>query len=122
MSAHRKAIVIGAVLSFLAAFGRAAPPTIPNIPRPRIPDRTFKLTDFGAIGDGKTPNTKAFADAVAACEKAGGGKLVVPAGVYFTGPITLTSNLDFHLDPGATILSTHDRALLDQLGARIVEL
>ena len=70
---------------------------------PKIPDRTFTLTDFGAVGDGKTMNTEAFKKAVAAVDKAGGGKLIVPKGVFRTAPFTLCSSLDFHLDEGAVI-------------------
>jgi polygalacturonase len=71
--------------------------------RPKIPDRTFSLTDFGAVGDGTTLNTDAFKKAVAAVEKAGGGKLVVPKGFFRTQPFALCSNLDLHLDEGAMI-------------------
>ena len=70
---------------------------------PKIPDRTFNLADFGAVGDGATLNTGAFQQAIAAVEKAGGGRLVVPKGVFRTAPFTLCSNLDLHLDAGAVI-------------------
>jgi len=70
---------------------------------PTIPDRTFALTDFGAVGDDATDNTAAFKQAIAAVDKAGGGKLVVPKGIYRTLPFTLCSSLDFHLDAGAVI-------------------
>ena len=70
---------------------------------PAIPDRTFVLTDFGAVGDGRTLNTEAFPKAIAAVEKAGGGRLVVPKGVFRTLPFKLCSNLDLHLDAGAVI-------------------
>jgi polygalacturonase len=70
---------------------------------PTIPDRTFSLADFGAAGDGKTVNTEAFAKAIAAVEKAGGGTLVVPRGVYITLPFVLCSSLDLHLADGAVI-------------------
>jgi len=72
---------------------------------PVIPDRTFKLTDFGAVGDGQTLNTDAFKKAIAAVEAAGGGHLEVPAGRFRTLPFTLCSNLDLHLDEGAFILA-----------------
>lgn len=71
--------------------------------RPKIPDRTFLLTDFGAVGDGKTLNTDAFKKAIAAVEKAGGGKLIVPKGIFRTLPITLCSSLELHLAEGAMI-------------------
>ncbi|HSP17538.1 MAG TPA: glycosyl hydrolase family 28 protein [Thermoanaerobaculia bacterium] len=70
---------------------------------PTIPDRTFSLADFGAAGDGKTVNSVAFAKAIAAVEKAGGGTLVVPPGVYVTAPFALCSSLDLHLAEGAVI-------------------
>lgn len=71
--------------------------------RPKIPARTFLLTDFGAVGDGKTLNTDAFKKAIAAVDQAGGGKLVVPKGVFRTQPITLCSSLELHLADGAMI-------------------
>jgi polygalacturonase len=80
---------------------------------PDIPDHTFNLADFGAVGDGKTLNTKAFAKAVAAVNEAGGGKLVVPKGVFLTGPFTLCSKLDLHLDAGAVIKAPET---FDELG------
>jgi len=70
---------------------------------PTIPDRTFVLTDFGAVGDGRTLNTEAFKKAIAAVGKAGGGRLVVPKGIFRTLPFKLCSNLDLHLDEGAVI-------------------
>jgi polygalacturonase len=71
--------------------------------RPQIPDRTFSLTDFGAVGDGQTLNTEAFHRAIAAVEQAGGGRLVVPKGVFLTAPFALCSQLELHLDAGAVI-------------------
>jgi polygalacturonase len=70
---------------------------------PVIPDARFNLADFGGVGDGKTFNTEAFKSAIAAIAKAGGGHLIVAAGTYKTLPFTLTSHLDLHLEPGATI-------------------
>jgi len=71
--------------------------------QPRIADHSFNLAAFGAVGDGKTSNTKIFAAAIGAVKKAGGGTLVVPAGAFLTGPIELCSGINLHLDPGARI-------------------
>ena len=68
-----------------------------------IPQRTFKITDFGAVGDGTTMNTDAFRAAIAACAKAGGGRVVVPAGTFLTGPIELASRTALVLEKGAVI-------------------
>jgi len=70
---------------------------------PVIPGARFNLADFGAVGDGQTLNTAAFEKAIAAVEKAGGGHLIVPAGVYKTLPFKLVSRLDLHLEAGAII-------------------
>lgn len=89
----------------LAASAFAGAPSADDIvpAPPVIPAATFNLKDFGGVGDGKAFNTEAFKQAIAAVEKAGGGHLIVPAGTYKTLPFTLTSHLDLHLDPGATI-------------------
>src|SRR3954469_797158 len=55
------------------------PATAPSIAPPQIPERTFSVMDYGATADGKTSNTKTFAAAIAACTKAGGGRVIVPA-------------------------------------------
>ncbi len=73
--------------------------------QPVIPDHSFNLKDFGAVGDsGATLNTEAFHSALAAVNAAGGGTLVVPPGTYFTGPFDLGNNTNLHLEAGATIL------------------
>ena len=70
---------------------------------PVIPGRTFNLVDFGAVGDGQTLNTEAFTKALAAIQKAGGGRLIVPKGVFITRPFQLCSSLELHLAEGAVI-------------------
>ena len=71
--------------------------------RPVIPNRTFSLGDFGAVGDGHTLDTDAFRRAITAVDQVGGGRLVVPRGIYQTAPFVLCSNLDLHLEAGAVI-------------------
>jgi Endopolygalacturonase len=79
-----------------------------EVPEPQIPDRIMSVRDFGGTGDGKTLNTVAFAKAIDELAAKGGGKLIVPAGVWFTGPIVLKSNIDLHLEKGALILFSPD--------------
>ncbi|HSI13094.1 MAG TPA: glycoside hydrolase family 28 protein [Chthoniobacter sp.] len=68
-----------------------------------IPQRSCKITDFGAKGDGTTMNTDAFRAAIGSCAKAGGGRVVVPAGTFLTGPIELASRTALVLEKGAVI-------------------
>lgn len=74
-----------------------------NIELPSIPNRTFVITDFGAAGDGVTDNTEAFRLSIEACHQAGGGKVVIPPGVWSTGPIVLKSRINLHAEAGALI-------------------
>ena len=84
---------------------------MPEVFAPEFPDRTFNILDFGAVGDGKTLCTEAFAKAIEALSKEGGGKLLVPSGVWFTGPIVLKSNINLHLEVGAVIQFSGDDSL-----------
>ena len=84
------------------------PKILAEIKPPVFPDRDFVITDFGAIGDGKTKCTEAFNKAVLACNTAEGGRVVVPVGAFLTGPIHLKSNVNLHVSKGATLLFSTD--------------
>jgi len=90
------------------AWQRAAD-IVRSVRAPTFPDRVFDITHFGAKA-GAALNTKAIADAIAACSKAGGGRVLVPAGRYITGAIHLLSNVDLHVSDGATLLFDTDPA------------
>ncbi|GAA4637453.1 glycosyl hydrolase family 28 protein [Actinoallomurus vinaceus] len=75
---------------------------------PAFPPRRFPVTDHGAVGDGTTDNTAAFAAAIAACHAAGGGHVIVPPGTWLTGAIHLKSNVDLHLEDGSTLRFSGD--------------
>jgi polygalacturonase len=84
---------------------------MPLIVEPVIPDNTVNITDFGAVGDGQTLNTKAISDAIDAASKKGGGKVVIPRGLWLTGPIILKSNINLHADDGALVIFSSDKDL-----------
>ena len=93
-----------------SAPSEAMPFVMPEIRPPEIPARRFIITAFGAKGDGHTLNTAAFRQCIDVCVKSGGGQVVVPAGLWLTGPIEMQSRIDLHLDKGAVILFTPDRS------------
>lgn len=82
------------------------PEILARIVAPKFPNRDFVITNFAAVGDGETDCTAAFREAMAACQKAGGGRVVVPPGVFLTGPIHLKSHVNLHVAKGATIRFT----------------
>jgi len=82
-----------------------------EIHAPAIPANQVTLTDFGAVGDGITLNTDAFAQAINSLEQRGGGKLIVPDGIWFTGPIGLKSHIELHLSDNAIIVFSTDQDL-----------
>lgn len=66
------------------------------------------VTDFGAVGDGRTLNTAQIQKAMDACSEKGGGTLRIPAGVFKAGTLHLKSNVTLHLEAGATLLQSRD--------------
>jgi Endopolygalacturonase len=81
---------------------------MPRVKRPVFPDNKACLTEFGGVSDGVTLNTEAFAKAINALSEKGGGTLIVPSGVWFTGPIVFQSNINLHLEKGSLILFSPD--------------
>jgi polygalacturonase len=86
------------------------PEILRRIVPPTFPDRDFDVTRYGARGDGIADCTAAFRDAIRACADAGGGRVVMPAGRFLTGPIHLRSNVNLHVQRGATIAFSQDPA------------
>ena len=82
-----------------------------RIRRPSIPSRNVNIKDFGGIGDGKFLNTEAFRKAIEHLSSKGGGHLIVPEGIWFSGPITLLDNIDLHITPNAVLVFSPDQDL-----------
>lgn len=79
-----------------------------QIKAPTFPKRDFNITAYGAVNDGKTLCTDAIRQAITAAHAAGGGRVVIPAGNWYTGPIHLKSNVNLHVSEGATVLFSTD--------------
>jgi polygalacturonase len=93
-----------------AAMWAEAQTILARIKAPVFPARDFVITAaaFGAVADGKTPATGAIRKAIDAACAAGGGRVVVPAGVFATGPVHLKSNVNLHVSEGATLAFSTD--------------
>ena len=92
-------------------YTRQLPFDMPELSAPKIPDTQVLLTDFHPDNTGQKLCTDGFAKAVEALTAKGGGHLVVPRGVWVTGPIVLKSNIDLHLEKGAVIQFAADENL-----------
>ncbi|WP_019813198.1 glycoside hydrolase family 28 protein [Saccharomonospora saliphila] len=77
---------------------------------PRIPQRPFPVTDYGADPTGTADSTDAIAAAIDAAADKGGGKVIIPPGEYATGAIHLRSNVELHVSDGATVRFSQDPA------------
>jgi len=95
--------LLAAVVHLEAPFGQF------EITVPEFGARTFSVTDFGARPDGEKC-TEAFAAAMAACEKSGGGSVVVPPGRWLTGAVHFRNNCNLHLSKDAVLEFTDDPA------------
>lgn len=71
-----------------------------------FPEKDFLITKYGAKAGGEKLNTKAIAKAIAACHRAGGGRVVVPKGEWLTGPVHLKSHVNLYLAEGAVLRFT----------------
>ena len=121
MIRRREVLLSGAALTAApalakAAQGRAGPDDdwamaeaiVARIRPPTFPDRDFPITDYGADAEAVADSSAAFTKAIAAANAAGGGRVVVPPGWWLTGPIHLKSNVNLHVQKGATILFKTD--------------
>ena len=108
----------GAALLIAASLAAQAPPSddpwaalpgiLARIQAPSFPARDFVITDYGARAGADASD--AMRAAIAACHDAGGGRVVVPAGEFASGPIRLLSNVNLHVSAGATIRFSNDPA------------
>ena len=110
------ALFLGAALSMSAQskydkYYVDLPIEIEHVQEVKFPATSVNIAQFGAVPDGKTECTEAFEAAIKELSAKGGGHVIVPRGVWKTGPIVLKSNIDLHLSKGATILFSENKEL-----------
>ncbi|HVS98868.1 MAG TPA: hypothetical protein VHE54_20405, partial [Puia sp.] len=84
---------------------------LPVIHRPVFKKDTFSIVRYGAVADGITINTKAINSAIEDCSRKGGGVVLVPAGLWATGPVVLRSGVNLHVDRAAILQFSSDKDL-----------
>ena len=98
--------VLIAIISFLSVNSQQW--KLPVVISPKFKKDTLSIVKYGAVPDGNFLNTKSINAAIDAMAKKGGGVVLVPHGLWLTGPIVLKSNINLHLSVGATLLFTSD--------------
>lgn len=76
---------------------------LPTVKEPSFKPDTVNIVSFGAVGDGIALNTKAINEAIVTCSNHGGGIVLIPPGLFVSGPIILKSNVNLHLANGALL-------------------
>lgn len=87
------------------------PFSMPEVEQPTFPDYQVNISDFGAVSDGATLCTEAINNAISAVSTKGGGKVIIPEGLWLTGPIVLQSNVNLHAEKNALIVFSGDTSL-----------
>jgi polygalacturonase len=83
---------------------------LPKIAQPVFKKDTVNILKYGAKSDGITLNTKAINNAINACSAKGGGVVLIPQGLWLTGPIVLKSNVNLHVSRAAILQFTDDKS------------
>jgi len=83
---------------------------LPVVVKPVFRQDTFNIIKYGAVANGLQLNTKAINNAISLCNQKGGGTVLIPEGIWLSGPIYLKSNVNLHLKQGALLLFTTDKS------------
>ncbi|ODS72387.1 MAG: polygalacturonase [Cytophagaceae bacterium SCN 52-12] len=70
--------------------------------------KDFLITDFGARSGGDFVNTAAISEAIHACHQNGGGRVIIPPGIFKSGTLVMRDHVELHLEAGATLLASTD--------------
>jgi polygalacturonase len=107
----KRILLLFCALVYACSIQARVPLQLPKVVQPVFKKDTLNIVDFGAVGDGITLNTDAINKAITLCNKKGGGVVLIPNGLWLSGPVTLKSNVNLSLDRAATLLFSKDRNL-----------
>ncbi len=103
-------VFLGTAVVAIIARGENDPEAeiLARIKPPVFPDRDFEITRFGARPDGVMNCAESIRKAIEACANAGGGRVIVPPGIFLTGAIHLKSRVNLYLAENATLRFSRD--------------
>mgnify|MGYP005982527641 FL=1 len=96
------------LLLLLPQLGMAQEPARPIVQQVKFKKDTLNIGNYGAKGDGQFLNTATINQTIRTCSERGGGVVLIPAGIWLTGPIEMQSNVNLHLKRDAVLLFTKD--------------
>lgn len=115
-------VVVGRCFLLLATLLAGALAARGDPASPQIPEREFRAVDLGLKPDEHGVVTEALQKAIDAVAAAGGGRLLLPAGIYPIGPVQLRSKLDLHLEAGAVLKLLPRNAPFPESGGKFLNL
>lgn len=102
------AVMLNAVGAHAADVYDGVPFNIEKVQTTSFPEYEVSIEQNGAVKGGKVLCTEAINKTIRQVSQHGGGRVVIPSGLWLTGPITLQSNVDLHLAAGAIVAFTKD--------------
>jgi len=106
------ALLLAGSVNYASAQTKAKPyswTNLPKVARPVFKKDTFNILKYGAKPDGITLNTTSINKAIDACSAKGGGVVLIPQGLWLTGPVRLKSNVNLHVSRSAMLQFTADK-------------
>jgi polygalacturonase len=104
-----KKVILLNLFTIFFLFVFAQKEKLPVIKSPVFKKDTLSIKKYGAVSDGNTLNTKSINATIDALSKKGGGVVLIPSGLWLTGPVVLKNNINLYLAAGATLLFTADK-------------
>src|SRR6187455_1013741 len=104
-----KKVILSKLFTIAFLFAFAQKEKLPVIKSAVFKKDTLSIKKYGAVSDGNSLNTKSINGAIDALSKKGGGVVLIPSGLWLTGPVVLKNNINLHLAAGATLLFTADK-------------
>jgi len=83
---------------------------LPQVRKPVFKKDTINISKYGSKADGITLNTASINKAIAACSSKGGGVVLIPQGLWLTGPLVMKSNVNLHVSRAALLQFTDDKS------------
>lgn len=81
---------------------------MPKVEQPSFPAYEVNIVDFGARNGATVINTEAINNAIKDVNAKGGGKVIIPEGLWLTGPIEILSNVNLYTERNSLVVFTNN--------------